>query len=155
ESDPDLKVFLLTGYASLESAIAAVEHFDGYLRKPVAPPDFIQAVQAGLESARLRRENRALVAQLRQANAQLEANVEAERRLRAEARAVEEHLTALLRDLDVVIWEADSAERPVFSFVSGRVEALLGYPLERWESEPNFWAEIVHPQDRELTLVFF
>jgi PAS domain S-box-containing protein len=58
-------------------------------------------------------------------------------------------LSALLRDLDAIIWEAQSPRREVLTFVSGRVEELLGYPLERW-LEPGFWGSILHPEDREL-----
>ena len=60
EQDADMTVLLVTGYASLENAIAAVWQFDGYLTKPVAPPELVRVVRAGLEHARLRRENRAL-----------------------------------------------------------------------------------------------
>ncbi len=75
ERDPDLTVLLVTGYASLENAIAAVGHVDGYLTKPVPPPELLRVVRAGLESARLRRENRALVDELRDAKARLEESV--------------------------------------------------------------------------------
>ena len=73
--DADLTVLLVTGYASLENAIAAVGHFDGYLTKPVPPVELVRVVRAGIESARLRRENRALVAELQRANRLLEASV--------------------------------------------------------------------------------
>ena len=75
EHDADVTVALVTGYASLENAIAAVEQFDGFLTKPVPPPELLRVVHAGLESARLRRENRALVAELTRANARLAASV--------------------------------------------------------------------------------
>ena len=32
--------------------------------------------------------------------------------------------------------------------MSRQAERLLGYPIERWLSEPNFWLEHVHPDDR-------
>ncbi len=73
--DPDLTVLLVTGYASLENAIAAVAQFDGYLTKPVPPAELVRVVRAGRESARLRRENRSLVAELQRANRLLEASV--------------------------------------------------------------------------------
>lgn len=75
ERDADLTVVLVTGYASLENAIAAVWEFDGYLTKPVAPPELVRVVRAGLEHARLRRENRALLQELRTANLSLETSV--------------------------------------------------------------------------------
>ena len=30
-----------------------------------------------------------------------------------------------------------------------RAEAILGYPVERWLEENDFWARILHPDDRE------
>jgi signal transduction histidine kinase len=73
--DADMTVLLVTGYASLENAIAAVGQFDGYLTKPVPPAELVRVVRSGLEHARLRRENRALVEKLRRANLRLEQSV--------------------------------------------------------------------------------
>jgi signal transduction histidine kinase len=64
ETDRDVTVVLVTGYASLENAIAAVGELDGFLTKPVPPPDLLRVVGAGLERARLRRENRGLLSKL-------------------------------------------------------------------------------------------
>ena len=75
EQDGDMTVLLVTGYASLENAIAAVGQFDGYLTKPVPPAELVRVVRSGLEHARLRRENRALVEELREANLRLERSV--------------------------------------------------------------------------------
>lgn len=58
----------------------------------------------------------------------------------------------LIHDLDAIIWELDDARR-LYTFVSQRAEELLGYPLERWLSEPGFWSnQIVHPEDRPWVL---
>ncbi len=32
-------------------------------------------------------------------------------------------------------------------YISPRVEEMLGYPASRWLEEPDFWAEIIHPDD--------
>ncbi|HEY6280148.1 MAG TPA: response regulator [Streptosporangiaceae bacterium] len=82
--DPDLSVILLTGYASADSAIAAVGLVDDYLTKPVPPDDLVRRVKASLERTRLRRENRQLVARLQELNSSLEATV-AERTRELEA----------------------------------------------------------------------
>ncbi len=73
--DPDLAVILLTGYASADSAIAAVGLVDDYLTKPVPPDDLVRSVRAGLERTQLRRENRHLVTRLQEMNCSLEATV--------------------------------------------------------------------------------
>ncbi|GAA2966406.1 SpoIIE family protein phosphatase [Actinokineospora diospyrosa] len=53
----------------------------------------------------------------------------------------------LLGGLPVVVWTADAGTGRL-SFVSARVEALLGYPREAWLADPGFWASVVHPEDR-------
>jgi signal transduction histidine kinase len=73
--DPDLAVVLLTGYASTESAIAAIGVVDDYLLKPVPPDELVRFVTAGLERTRLRRENRHLVDRLHEMNSSLEETV--------------------------------------------------------------------------------
>ncbi|HEX7582476.1 MAG TPA: ATP-binding protein, partial [Gaiellaceae bacterium] len=35
-------------------------------------------------------------------------------------------------------------------FLSSQTEALLGYPLERWMTEPRFAKGLIHPDDREI-----
>jgi diguanylate cyclase (GGDEF)-like protein/PAS domain S-box-containing protein len=53
----------------------------------------------------------------------------------------------ILHGVDAIVWEADPATLR-FSFVSDTAEKLLGYPVERWY-ERDFWAEHIHPDDRE------
>jgi PAS domain S-box-containing protein len=62
--------------------------------------------------------------------------------------ASEQRYRDLVESLDAVVWEADpQTER--FTFVSRRAEGLLGYPLAEWLQRPDFWACLVHPDDRE------
>ena len=51
-------------------------------------------------------------------------------------------------DLNVLLWEADPLTLQ-FSYVSPAAERLLGYSLERWLSQPTFWEDLLHPDDRE------
>ena len=69
EKDPDVPVLLLTGYASLDTAVAAVGQLDAYLTKPVAPAAFLQAVRNALARRALVTENRSLVERLQRLNA--------------------------------------------------------------------------------------
>ena len=57
-------------------------------------------------------------------------------------------LRALVGDLDAVVWEADAASSR-FTFVSQRAWSMLGYPPKIWLEDPSFWADHVHPDDRE------
>jgi signal transduction histidine kinase/FixJ family two-component response regulator len=102
EHDTDLTVLLVTGYANLENAIAAVWQFDGFLTKPVPPVELLRVVRAGLESARLRRENRNLMAELIQSNALLEASV-AERTHELSALLAMAETLAAATELDQVV----------------------------------------------------
>jgi two-component system cell cycle sensor histidine kinase/response regulator CckA len=57
----------------------------------------------------------------------------------------------LLEDLDAIVWEADP-DTLQFTFVSRRAEDLLGYPVQAWLTNPGFWTDIIHPDDREQAL---
>ncbi len=78
---------------------------------------------------------------------------EEQERLRAAVGASERRFESLVQDLDAIVWEADAATWQ-FSFVSQRAEAILGYPVERWLKEPTFWADHIHPDDRERAVAF-
>jgi PAS domain S-box-containing protein len=65
--------------------------------------------------------------------------------------APEERFRALVDELDTIFWEA-SAETLQFTFMSRGAEALLGYPVGRWLREPDFWVNLIHPDDRTETV---
>ena len=52
----------------------------------------------------------------------------------------------LINSIDGIVWEADCSFR--FRFVSKQGERLLGYPVQRWYQEPDFWVRHVHPDDQ-------
>jgi PAS domain S-box-containing protein len=53
----------------------------------------------------------------------------------------------LVEGLDAIVWEADLA-RYRYTFVSRKVEDVLGYPMDLWLTEGDFWLAHVHPDDR-------
>ncbi|WP_022726641.1 PAS domain-containing protein [Fodinicurvata sediminis] len=57
-------------------------------------------------------------------------------------------LENLIASIDGAVWEAapDSLQ---YSFVSPKVEDILGYPCEQWTREPDFWVRHLHPDDAE------
>lgn len=55
----------------------------------------------------------------------------------------------LLDALPAIAWSA-SAETFQFTYVNPAAEKLLGYPISRWLTEPNFWTERIHPDDRHV-----
>ena len=68
-------------------------------------------------------------------------------RLRAAAEASERRLSDLVQGVDAIVWEAEAGTQR-FTFVSRRAEQMLGYPVEQWLSQPDFWFAHLHPLDR-------
>jgi PAS domain S-box-containing protein len=79
--------------------------------------------------------------------------VRREQDARGEAETAQARYRDLVNSLDAIVWEAD-AKTLRFSFVSRRAEDVLGYPVERWLTEPHFWAEHLHPDDRAWAVDF-
>ncbi len=69
EADPDLTVIIMTGYASVETAVMALKHgaYD-YITKPVDPDELSHLVANALEHQRARREVVRLRENLREAS---------------------------------------------------------------------------------------
>ena len=68
-----------------------------------------------------------------------------------EVSAVDPRLHHVLASMPGVAYiEAD--DRMATSYMSPRVEALTGYPADRFVNSPGFWLELVHPDDRERAL---
>ncbi len=74
-----------------------------------------------------------------------------EQAARTEAEAAEQRFRNLVQGLDAIVLEAD-ANTWQFTFVSRRAEDILGYPVQQWLTEPNFWTNHIHPDDRERTV---
>lgn len=70
------------------------------------------------------------------------------------AQRAEHRLRDLVHGLDAVICEVDTRTGTP-AFLSLRAETFLGHPLDRWHSQPDFLAEIVHPSDRERATALF
>lgn len=77
-----------------------------------------------------------------------------ERRLHdLELNASRDKYQSLIQSIDGIIWEA-KASTFEFTYVSPQVERLLGYTAEEWLGEPGFWANRIHPDDREQALFY-
>lgn len=69
---PDLPVVILTGYASIETAVRALRSgIDDYLTKPFSYEELVKVLERVLRARRLEKENRRLVEQLQRANQEL------------------------------------------------------------------------------------
>jgi len=68
--------------------------------------------------------------------------------LRVAAQELAQRFSNLVEDLNAGIWEMDVPSFKI-TFVSRQMEAILGFPMEKWLREADFWAQHVHPEDRE------
>jgi len=93
------------------------------------------------------------VTERKQLDEERERLLASERAAFAEAVAAQQRFRDLVNSVEGIVWEADVPSFR-FSFISEQAERVLGYPLERWVSEPTFWKDHVHPEDQEWTLQF-
>jgi PAS domain S-box-containing protein len=54
--------------------------------------------------------------------------------------------STLINSIRGIFWEADPLTFR-FSFVSPHAERILGYPVQQWINEPDFWRTHTHPDD--------
>ena len=59
----------------------------------------------------------------------------------------------LVESVGAIVWQGNPATLQ-FTFVSREAEHILGYPIARWTSEPTFWADHIHADDREWAVAF-
>lgn len=65
---------------------------------------------------------------------------------------IQQKYRELVEGIDhAVIWAA-APGLLTFSFVSPSAARILGYPLQDWLKEPNFWSKHLHPEDKERVL---
>jgi PAS domain S-box-containing protein len=66
-------------------------------------------------------------------------------------RQAEQRYRTLVEQLPIAAYLAPD-EPGVTAYVSPGIERLLGYPAEEWTSQPDFWATVIHPDDRDRIL---
>ncbi|MEW6542215.1 MAG: PAS domain S-box protein [Nitrospirota bacterium] len=59
----------------------------------------------------------------------------------------------LMESVRAIVWRGDIRTFQ-FTYVSPYAETLLGYPLARWTTEPTFWQDHIHPDDREWAVSY-
>src|SRR5580698_1460477 len=72
---------------------------------------------------------------------------------RSEARKLEALNRELIESVRAVVRRAEPSTFRT-TFVNKHVEEILGYPVTGWLKNPSFWAEHLHPEDRERTVSF-
>ena len=120
-----------------------------YVFKPVDPiilrskvAVFVELFEKSKEVERKARHEQALL------DANLRANSE---RLRAEQelRRSEQRQAAIIQSLPMVLYlEPYEAAQRAPTYVSGDLEGICGFTLEQVQSQPEIWADRLHPDDR-------
>jgi PAS domain S-box-containing protein len=72
---------------------------------------------------------------------------------RSDARKLEALNRELIESVRAVVRRAEPSTFRT-TFVNKHVEEILGYPVTGWLKNPSFWAEHLHPEDRERTVSF-
>jgi PAS domain S-box-containing protein len=76
-------------------------------------------------------------------------DITAEKLAQEEVEASEQRWRQLVETLPAVVF-IDSADDAVTNFyTSSYSEQMLGYTAEDWQSDPDFWFNVIHPDDRE------
>lgn len=55
----------------------------------------------------------------------------------------------LVEKVPAISYAVDIGDAPHTTFISPQVEFLLGYTPEEWMSDPDFWHQCIHPEDRQ------
>ena len=63
-----------------------------------------------------------------------------------------EDYRALVERLPAIVYTSELGEHGRWRYVSPQVEEILGYSPEDWVADPELWAKLLHPEDRERAL---
>ncbi len=66
-------------------------------------------------------------------------------------RALQDRLDGFVNNIPGIAWEGYFGESQVVDYVSDMIGPMSGYTVEEWR-QPNFWLELIHPDDREAAL---
>lgn len=81
-------------------------------------------------------------------------NINDRKQTEADFAASKSNYYNLIQSINGVVWEYD-IQTNRFIFVSDKAKDLLGYPVEDWLSQPNFWYDRVYKEDRyEASRIF-
>ncbi|TCC92181.1 PAS domain S-box protein [Pedobacter frigiditerrae] len=58
-------------------------------------------------------------------------------------------IESLINTIDGIVWEGDFSSHQC-TFVSEKVQDILGYSVKQWMSSPDFWLDHLHPDDKEV-----
>lgn len=125
--DPDIPVIIMTGYASLETAVEAVKHgaFD-YLSKPLDFNKLKSIIKHAVEKYELLQENRRLMKELQNINANLELKIR-DRTRELNNILFSIHESVMTTDMDLIIKSANTQTLNIFGkdCIGSRLDDLI------------------------------
>jgi PAS domain S-box-containing protein len=71
------------------------------------------------------------------------------REIEEELRQAEAKYRTLVEQIPAMVYVEDAKGRMVTLYDSPQIEYLLGYPRDTHKKNPDYWVEIIHPDDRE------
>lgn len=60
-------------------------------------------------------------------------------------------IESIVNAIDGIVWEGNLDTNSI-TYVNKKAEEITGYSTEEWLSDPNFWNNRIHPEDREKTV---
>ncbi|MEO6150872.1 MAG: PAS domain-containing protein [Mucilaginibacter sp.] len=62
----------------------------------------------------------------------------------------QEEMHSLLQSIEGIVWEADT-DTGCFTFISDKIQPILGFSPEELIGQTGFWAAYIHPEDTRAT----
>lgn len=114
----------------------------------------LKEVEAELRRAhdQLERRVQARTADLEEANDLMALEIGERRRAEAELAEAERKYRLLVEQIPAVTYTWGVGDGLTDSYTSPRIEELLGYTVEGWHRDPDFWISRIHPDDRRAVL---
>lgn len=74
------------------------------------------------------------------------------RRVQRVLQEAEERYRSLVENIPAVTYVHPSGDSAALSYISPQIESILGYTAEEYISEPGFWMDRLHPDDKKRVL---